>query len=247
MSSATENLIRKIRALMAKASDPGVTEAESLAYSEKVQELLAKHNMAMADIGESSDEKDDVDGHTVNETGAIWKNSQSRKILLRAVCRFYMCTAVGPGRGMKTWTIVGRPSNVRVAMEMTEYLIKTTIRLSTEYGKKNRGMGVNVIDFRRGCMARLSERLDELRKEQAAQAKVYKSDGNPGNLPALYENSDVLARQYMKAHMNIKFSRTKAPREGADAANGRAAAERVGLNPQVGGRSGGGRLMIGSR
>lgn len=245
MKSDNEKLIRTIQALMAKASDPGVTEAEALAYSQKAQELLAKHNIAMADVTSAGkDESQDVGGANYDEKERGWK-SESRKQLLRAVCRFYMCEAVGPGRGSKTWIIVGKPVNVEVALSMTDYLIRTTIRLSGEYGRANRGLGVNIIDFRRGCMARLTERLTEMRRAQAAQTPEYRPDGNPGNLPALFRSEHQLNRSWMQTNMNIKFGKSRTIREGADAANGRAAADRIGLNHQVG--SGGGRLMIGSK
>jgi hypothetical protein len=41
VSKPSEDLLRKLRGLKAKAEDPGVTEAESLAYATKVAELLA--------------------------------------------------------------------------------------------------------------------------------------------------------------------------------------------------------------
>lgn len=242
--SENENLIRKIQALMAKASDPGVTEAESLAYSDKVRELLAKHQLSMADVSSAgARQQDDMGGTSVEER---WK-SESRRQLLRAVCRFYMCEAVGPGKGVwpKRWTIVGRPVNVQVALDMTDYLIATTIRLSNEYGRQNRRLDVNVVDFRRGCMARLSERLDEMRLEQAEQKQEFTPSGNPQNLPALYKSEYQLAREYMRDHMSVRFGKSREIREGVDAQCGRAAADSVSLSPQVGG--GRGRLMIGSR
>lgn len=242
--SMNEKLIRTIQALMAKASDPGVTEAEALAYTEKVQELLAKYNIAMADVSSAGAKvQDDMGGTSIQER---WP-SESRKQLLRAVCRFYMCEAVGPGRGMKTWTIVGRPTNVKVALDMTDYLIGTTVRLSNEYGRKNRGQGVNVIDFRRGCMARLAERMTEMRREQQQQKAEYQSSGNPGNLPALYENEHRLAREYMRAHMNVTFGKSRSIKEGIDALNGRRAADKIGLHSQVGSSGSVGRLAIGSK
>lgn len=248
MKSDNEKLVRTIQALMAKANDPGVTEAEALAYSEKAQELLAKHNIAMADITNVGDDtSNNVNGTSYNEKEKGWK-SESRKQLLRAVCRFYMCEAVGPGRGgSKTWIIVGKPVNVEVAVSMTDYLIQTTIRLSGDYGRANRGLGVNVIDFRRGCMARLAERLNEMRRDQLAKTPEYQPNGNPGNLPALFRSENEITRAWMKQHLHVTFGKTKSIKEGSDAANGRAAAEKIGLNTQIGGGRTSGRLMIGSR
>lgn len=45
MTISESPLARKIRALMAKANDKSVTEAEAAAYAAKVQELLVKNGL----------------------------------------------------------------------------------------------------------------------------------------------------------------------------------------------------------
>lgn len=243
MNNETENLLRKIRALRDKANDPSVTEAEAVLFTQKVQELLTKHGLSMADVSSAgAKQQDDLGGTSVEER---WK-SPARKALLRAVCRFYMCEAVSPGRGSHQWTIVGRPHNVTVALEMADYLIATTIRLSNEYGRKNRGQNVSVVDFRRGCMARLTERLYTMLHEQKKQAAVYTSAGNPGNLPALFKSEAQLIKAELR-RMGTVSTKSRTIKQGADAVAGRAAAEKIGLTGQIGGGQRVGRLMIGSK
>lgn len=233
-----EKLVERIRALRRKAEDPSVTEAEAMAFMTKVQELLAANSLSMQDIELSEEQEDKIDKH---EYAEIWK-SPARRFVLRAVCRLYMCEAVGPGRGStdRRWTIVGRKANVIVAVEMTDYLIKTTVRLSKRYVKEH--PGADPIDFRRGCMARLCERCLELVKQQTQAAPVFQANGNPGNLPALYQNERQLINHVLRS-MGTVSRRAKGLRQGADAIAGRAAAENIGLHTQIGARSG--RLMIG--
>jgi len=236
-------LARKIRALMAKANDASVTEAEAASYAAKVQELLVKNGLSMSDVKEPDIERGDVEVSNHDEKTRRW-TSPSRKILLRSVCRFYMCEAVSPARGDKTWKIVGRPHNVEVALSMTDYLVRTTIRLSNEWGKKN--IGENIIDFRKGCMMRLSERLDEMRREKTHKEKPVWNGSNPGNLPALFVSEQTLVRNFMKENMNIRFATPKAIRYGKTGYDaGRAAGSAMSLHGQVG--NGGGRLMIGRK
>lgn len=235
---STESLIKKIRALRRKAEDPSVTEAEAMAFMSKVQELLAQHSLSITDIDIDESAEDKVRQTSMDE---VW-HSPARRMVLRAVCELYMCRAIGPARGSRprVWTIVGRPSNVTVAVEMTDYLIKTTVRLSKRYVREN--PGADGIDFRRGCMARLVERVMILVMEQRKAKPEYRPDGNPGNLPALYESERSLIQNEM-AKMSLRRSKVSPLREGADARAGRRAAEDIGLHTQVGG--GGGRLMIG--
>lgn len=241
MSTISETpLARKIRALMAKANDPSVTEAEAASYAAKVQELLVKNGLAMSDVKKDDEtERGDIGASTHKDA---WK-SPARKTLLRAVCRFYMCEAVY--LKSKVWTIVGRPHNVAVAIEMTSYLIQTTVRLSNAYGRAN--IGSNIIDFRRGCMARLAERLVEMRRAQERQTPEYRPDGNPGNLPALFVSErKMVLHAAERAIPGFTFVKARSLKQGLDAACGREAANGVSLQTQVGG-GGGGRLAIGSR
>lgn len=241
MSNYSESpLVRKIRALRAKAEGKGVTEAEAQAFAAKVQELLAANGLSMADIADPTVAQEDVAGtaHPDKKVG-----SPARKVLFRAVCRYYMCEAIGPGRGQINWTIVGKPQNVFVALEMFDYLIKTTIRLSNEYGRAN--IGSNKIDFRRGCMSRLAERLGEALAETIKAKPEWRSPGNPGNLPALFKTERQQVEQFMKSKMNIRWGKATKIKQGGDAAMGRRAANDISLHQQVGG--GGGRLMIGGK
>lgn len=246
MSNHSETpLARKIRALMAKANDPSVTEAEAASYAAKVQELLVKNGLSMQDIKEPDVERADVGGSDFDEKKKRW-TSPSRRALLHSVCRFYMCEAIGPARGMRDWKIIGRPHNVEVAISMTEYLINTTIRLSNQWGREN--VGLNIIDFRKGCMMRLGERLDEMRSQKTAAEKPTWNGSNPGNLPALFLSEKQLVKNYMDSKMNIKWSKSRPIRAGAAGfAAGRRAGSEMSLHGQVGGGAPGGRLQIGRK
>jgi hypothetical protein len=240
MGSYSESpLARKIRALMAKANDKGVTEAEAASYAAKVQELLVKNGLSMSDVKEPDVERGDVEMQEQDEKKRKW-TSPSRRALLRSVCRFYMCEAINV-IGTKYWKIIGRPHNVEVAVSMTDYLIRTTIRVSNEWGRAN--IGSNVIDFRKGCMGRLAERLDEMRRQKTLVEKPVWKGSNPGNLPALFLSEQKLVENYMKERMNIKYKPQRPIRAGAAGFEaGRVAGSGMSLHGQV--RHGGGRLMI---
>jgi len=228
-----DDLLRKIRALKAKAEDPSVSEAEAMLFTAKVAELLAKHGLEEAQL--KVEDQAGLGHEQTNEK--MWNASPARRALVLAVCTLYMVKTLRYSSGaMKgTWILIGRPHNIIMVKEMSEYLIKTVLRLSNEYGRKNKG--ANVIDFRRGCFLRVAERLYELQRQQARSAEpVYTPTGNPGNLPALYKNEMELAQAYLRQHWpNAGASKGRAIKQGWDAMAGRAAGDSISLSRQVGG------------
>jgi hypothetical protein len=238
MSTQQDSLIKKIRALRAKANDKSVTEAEAALFAAKVQELLAAHGLSITDLGSDQVEEEKIGGQSHK-----WDGSPARQVMFRSVCLFYMCTAVGPGRKGDPWTIVGRPTNVMVALDMFDYLLKTVIRMSNEYARLN--PGANKIDWRRGCMTRLAERLREMHAAEKAKPQERRVGGGAANLPALVVDEGRAVKSWMSANMHTQPGRATSIKHGADAARGRSAADGISLHRQVGGGSG--RLMIGKR
>jgi hypothetical protein len=226
-----KDLLDKIRKLKAKADDAGTTEEESLAFAAKVAEMLAAYGLEEAQLA-----TEEQDGVSHEEFMTNWNTSPYRRKLTAAICSLYMVQPL-VSKNRKTWTLIGRRHNVIMVKEMTEYLIKTTTRLSNKYGKDN--SDANVIDFRRGCYTRLAERIMEMYYEQSRAAATYSSQGNPSNLPALYKNELELARSYMAKHWGkVGTMRGGArARLGADAIAGRAAGDSISLNKQVGSSS----------
>lgn len=225
-------LLRKIRALKAKADDPSTTEAESLAFAAKVAELLAQHGLEEAQLKTEDQEQVGHEDYVSN-----WNTSPARRLLVISICRLYMVKPlIRTGKG-KPWSLIGKPHNVFMVKEMAAYLIKTTIRVGNEYGRNNPGS--NVTDFKRGCFKRLSERLNELHQQQSrAAAPQYTPQGNPGNLPALYHTELQLAQVYIQQHFPNTGTYRRTIKQGVDAAAGRAAGDKISLNQQVsGGRS----------
>lgn len=235
---AESPLLKRIRALMAMANDKSTTEAEAALFAAKVQELLATHGLQMADVRAVNEESVGLQDHAQTK----WKSPARRKLLI-AVCRYYMCDVLSPADKYDTWTFVGRPANVTVAIEMVDYLIKTVVRLSNEYGKANGRKQKHVIDFRRGAMVRLAQRLAILRAE-ALEKKPEWHGTNPGNLPALFASEDALIEKATE-HMALKANKPRALKIGLDALHGIRAANDIGLHEQVTGPRGAGRLAIG--
>jgi hypothetical protein len=241
VSDISDKLIKTIRALMAKAE--GTTnEHEAATFAAKVQELLSRHNLSMENVRAEND--DSVDMFTQKDEF----NSPARRRLFWAVCRFYMCKGVAPGRGGGHWTIFGRRHNVVVAVEMGQYLVRTVIRLSKDHARQWGAQNKDMIDFRRGAFIRLCERLDEMTARAMQADKPQWSGENPLNLPALFTSEKALIESVQAAKgFESKHAKKSKLKHGLHAVLGRRAADDIGLHTQVGKDKGAGRLAIGKQ
>ena len=84
---------------------------------------------------------------------------------------------------------------------------------------------------------RMYERLVAMRKEQTQSQPQRAANGNPSNLPALYQDESTLVKAYMSRIGLSKGRGGGMDTSGGHAARGRAAANSISLNAQVGGTS----------
>lgn len=218
-----DNLIKKIRALLAKANDKSVTEAEAALFAAKAQELLIKNNLAMGDLSQK-----DVDrgGVTDSYVADRW-NSPSRKHLLNAVCKFYMCHLLTTSG--KQVILVGRPHNVAVAMEMADYLIQTVVRLSNAWGRTEGAVQKQVISFRKGAMISLCHRLQKMidDREKAKSA-------NTSRELVLFKDESAMVAEYVQTKFNPRTTKArKMTADHAAFAAGSRAARDIKINEQI--------------
>jgi hypothetical protein len=229
-SPKMKELLRKIRALKAKADDPSVTEAESLAFAAKVAQLLALHQLEESHLEVGEQESDPI-GHREFKDYSYWSTSPARRLVVFAVCKLYNVKTLRFGN--KDWTLIGRKHNIIMAKDMADYLIKTTLRLSNDWIRTN-PYG-DKTDFKRGCFKRIAERLHDLWLETAKSEAPVMHGNNPGNLPALYVQEEKNLRMYVDARWRTRVTAARHIKQGASAMAGRAAGNTVSLHRQMGG------------
>lgn len=236
-----ESLIEKIRKLNAKANDKSVTEAEAALYAQKVAQLLQEHNLTEAAIQVKEDVEEVGEARIYNsKTGDTWCQTMAG-----AVARLYFCDIYlnRLGQNVKI-AFVGKPHNVEVATSMTLYLIKTIGRLANEYARSpaaisdwNYTFTRARNGFERGAGMRMYERLAQMKREQTANEPQRSATGTPSNLPALYQDESMLVKAYM-SKIGLRAGRGGGvTNSGQHAAHGRAAANSISLNSQVGSTS----------
>ena len=228
MNTQMDDLLRKIRALDAKARKTN-NEHEAATFAAKVQELLEKHNLSVDVLREQATERfGGVKGDRVRQKG--WGASPYRRMLVGAVCELYYCRALYY-KHTDEFMIIGKPVNVIVAKQMIEYLLGVVLRASRDYGATTNKAK---LDFRRGMIIRLSHRLTQMLAEKQREERMREGN-NPGNLPALYANQTALVESFLE-DMGIKTKTARKIKVDATEAyfHGDAKGRTVSLDKQIG-------------
>jgi len=204
----TENIIEKIRKLMALGNSPNENEA-SLAM-QKVQEILAKYNLSMAE----------VDAHSIKDNGNIVDDAPRKKetlnknamyhyqrTLMAKIAQVHYCLHFvyekkdWSGKRVKVkkyHVLVGKEVNVVSAQLMFDYLNKTIEKLANEIYPNPLNLSKSAMSWKEGCSHRLQERLQERKVEadriQAEKAKEYNQTHHNGT--GLMLLTDVRQNEY---------------------------------------------------
>lgn len=216
----SEAIMDKIAKLLAKAK--GTTnENEAAIFAAKAAELLAEHNLTEAMVAAREANRDPI-GEYLYE-GRI--ADRFRELILMGCAQLYFCKLTKSSNGRR-YTMYGREHNARVAAAMSEYLIATVKRLAREYSPSR----VDQRDFRKGAGLRLYERLKELYKANMAPVAASGS-----NLPALYNSEAQAVQEYINKQLGpLRSQKARPMRMGYGAMMGRAAADKISLNTQLG-------------
>lgn len=185
-----KNLLEKISKLLALANSPNEHEAASAA--EKAAELLAQHNLSVADLGQDKDE--DITKGIVDKTGryVTWK-----MWILAGIANANGCQAMR-SKNTGEMRLVGTETNITVSQSVYKYLTAVVDKLV----KQHRGKGRAFINaFRVGCATRLRERLEQGRKNMEAKGIVANADYNSTSaivVRSMFEKHTLAIQAYLK-------------------------------------------------
>lgn len=154
----------RIRALLAKTTAAGATEAEAQSAFTKAQELLEKYQLSLSDIEiraegvtSSSIGKDGDDAFQI----AYWL---SKEIALFCDCRTYT-------RGMKQVKFMGVASDAQMAEWLAAALVGFVQAKALDFILSQLATLASRRDFVAGACERLNERLRESRQTRAQAPK----------------------------------------------------------------------------
>lgn len=234
MTDKLESLLRKIRALRAKAEGTNNVH-EAAAFAAKAAQMLAEHGLEEAQL--RSPEADPTEGVTMEKASKSWSASPARRQMLLTLCQVHGVRVLWFAGKSGPWMLIGRKSTIAVTLEMADYLLKATARLASEWQRAHDAPNKLMVDFKRGCFVTLQSRLFDLEREQHAQPEQRAADGTPRNLPAVVADDRSAVEAFLAKH----FGEVKAARRdrvvlrshAADA--GREAGRRISLRKQIGG------------
>jgi hypothetical protein len=171
MTIERENLLSKIRALLAKTLDAGCTEQEALTALAKAQAMIAAYEVTEAELKLTKEEK----AILRSEPPGTKDPHQIKWNLLYGVSKFCNCESWRERR-RKGGGIVfcGLPADAQFATWLLDHLaafIESEIvnfLIKSEPSNEDRRAAIR--GFVAGCTERISDRLEELSEQTAAVA-----------------------------------------------------------------------------
>ena len=195
-----DRLIEKLRKLLAMSQDKS-SENEAMIAAKQLHALLAKHNLSLDDLQDTSET---IDAESATYVCRPWK-----RIVAINVGRLYFCEFVYMkiGGNKAVYSFIGKEHNRMFASAIFSMIVSTVERESRIqsrkiYGKDNPSF---VNSFWTGASIRIKQRCQEL-IDMSSDGKLEDEDGNI--LPALVnvysqcrsDNEDWMA----SAYTNIK-------------------------------------------
>lgn len=229
---ATDAILRKMRALMAKTEDAGCTEAEAKAAAEALDRLMGEYDVALDDLTVRSTKCDtrvivqkDKRGPTRETVGAIAKFTDTKA--------WYS----PQGNFTENVCFFGLIPDLDIA-EYLYLLFKRSIDKETiSYPMFNRaylrldakGRKEAEVSFGIGMALRLSERLMELKSK-----RDWHTEHETGNALIVLKGQ-IVTEEYAKLGKELRKDKTKLKVTNRDAyTKGREAGDRVAINQGIG-------------
>lgn len=129
MAMEQDKVLDKVRKLLAKAEDPGVTEAEAEAYNNLAAKLISQYGVDRALLAESGEVVDEIARVSISIDNPY---SHDKKDLLAHIASALRCKTVhyGSGRSITRVVVFGYQSDLeRVELLYTSLLLQATNQL----------------------------------------------------------------------------------------------------------------------
>jgi len=239
MDKATEDLLAKVRKLMALGTSP--SEAEAASALEKARTLLARHGLTVADVEMS--EPGVTEGVLLEKRRLrAW---ESHLVYVVTLATFTEALHVQRGDTGQV-LIIGREVNTVSATELFNYLHLTVLKLGRTWSPEVS----HLESFKAGVVQRIGERLSEQAggREKVAASRTGASHrtgaaetGSPSSLAAdrqlvvlMTETAEAENRSYIaERYGKTKTRRTGRSVEAESYLRGRQAGDGVSLNRQL--------------
>lgn len=121
-----EEIISKIRKLLAMTEENGCSEGEAMTAALMAQKLMAKHNLTVADIDDDTSKGKIVEVGFDAGTKYKWKYRLANIIAVNFCCKVYVV-------GKSSIVFYGYENHAKIASDVFRFLFQTGIRLANNY------------------------------------------------------------------------------------------------------------------
>lgn len=121
-----EEIISKIRKLLAMTEENGCTEGEAMTAALMAQKLMAKHNLTVADIDDDTSKGNIVEVGYDAGTKYKWKYRLANIIAVNFCCKVFVV-------GKSKIVFYGYENHAKIASDVFKFLFNTGIRLANNY------------------------------------------------------------------------------------------------------------------
>lgn len=224
-----------MKALLARNTASGATEAEAETAARMAQAILMEYNLSLADAKIDNGDAESVgkyeESFRENAFEGRWK-----AVLAVAVANANLCRVIGRGRNSGVW-FVGTETNARIARDVWQYLAQQImLQCAAAYRDAWREAtpGKYRKEFYWGAVRRLQERLREIKRQsQSVKPDWYKGDSKAyeNQTRALIVRNDKDVTAYVRREWPRLSSGSCSVNagHGPGYAAGRAAADRMNL------------------
>lgn len=221
-------ILDRVKKMLALANDAAATEGERDNAMRMAYNLLAKHNLSMADLP-SDQSSEPREQQEITVSADIWARSLAQAVGKLFFSKYFFMRTRTSGKDIHCF--VGRQSNVITATHMTEYLIKSIKR---EAGKRYRSAtSPEGRSFCVGTVSTIRRRVEELISKD--------TESTPGSALALVSlhKSELVANEDWLAGQGVALRQSKARTDnslrGTAFMDGREYGKSVSLHNQVAG------------
>lgn len=223
-----EKIANKIKELMKKTTANGCSEAEALSAAEMVGRLMADYDLSMTEVEFKNEE---FLTHTITTESRVASPIHS---VVSAIAD-YTDTKLWFSRGTKiVYSFFGTKKDTEIA-DFLYHLLVGAIKKETENFKKTDSYRMSSINgrtktasFSNGMASRLSNRLQEMKKEQ----QVVNESSSMALVPV--DKMGIVLDMFSKLNMKLKTSVRRTTAGSYDAYRaGQAAGDRVNINAGI--------------
>jgi hypothetical protein len=228
-STSHDEVLAKVRKLLALAGNGAATEGEATNAAAAAQRLIAQHRLDVALLDDATDSKPEPasGSHEPLERGqkaVHWRGILAEGVAVANGCQVYW------NRG--NLMIVGAPSDVASVRHLYTWLAREIDRLGADAALgRGRSYGRS---WRMGCASRVVERIEEAAAAGKAEAKATAIEAGAALARVDSAIAKVDARMrateaWLSRHVKLKRA-TTAPVNGDALRDGRAAGDRIKLS-----------------